>query len=72
MDYPAKTLNYYEELIFNHWTNFLDEFSPEASDLVRVRFSSSGVEFVVIMMDGESVVDGTTLDKFLAWVEVVK
>ncbi len=72
MDYPSKPLDYYEDLVFSHWELFLKEFLPEAFDLARVRFSSSGVEFVAVLASGQHVVDGVHIEKFLNWCERVK
>lgn len=71
MNYPSKALDYFEELVFENWQSFLKEFFPDAWDLVSVRFASTGVEFVVILADGQHVVDGAPLSKFLAWCEGV-
>lgn len=71
MEYPAKALDHFEELVFENWQSFLKEFCPTAWDLVKVRFASTGVEFVFLVEDGQHLVDGTSLDKFLAWCEGV-
>lgn len=72
MDYPSKSLDYFEDLVFKNWELFLKKFLPEAFDLVRVRFASCGVEFVAVLSEGQHVVDGVSIDKFLRWCEEVK
>lgn len=72
-DYPAKALIHFESIVYNNWEKFLDKFGKGVFfDLVRVGFNSSGVEFVYILKDGQHVVDGITLGKFLEWCEGVE
>ncbi len=72
-EYPDQSLTYFEDLVYTNWEKFLSAFGKgDFFDLVRVGFNSTGVEFVYILKEGQHLVDGITLGKFLEWCEGVE
>ena len=69
--YPTVALDHFENVVYQNYESFLKEFMPDAWDLVKVRFSSTDVEFVAVMDNGQHVVNGVTVEKFVAWCKKV-